>query len=579
MMKRIFRSQKQKRLGKFKNYKIGWKFGFALVIVFILFGVSTFITINLIAGIGQNIEALERSGDRAIKVTEMGSLTRAKSVRMVSYLVEGDPTFIEEYEERKEQFDILAAELSESMDTSEQKRLFEKIIIYDKRINDIFAVNVIPSVEKGDIGIARSVVSQANIIRTDTVELLEELRAIVIQERDLAVSEAKDSQIQAFNVLLISMIVSILIGGLLVFLISRLVSRNLQKVVMLSDQIAEGNLDVKLLDYDSKDEIGQLTKAINTMATNLKSMIRKVSQVSETVSSQSEELTQSANEVMAGSEQVAVTMQELAAGTEVQANHASNLALLMETFSSEIIEANKNGEQVHESSNLVLEKTIEGSELMEESVKQMAAVDQIVQSAVQKVRGLDTHSQKITKLVSVIHDIANQTNLLALNAAIEAARAGEHGKGFAVVADEVRKLAEQVSISIKDITEIVSNIQKESARVVDSLQEGYKEVERGTGQIKKTGNTFNEIINAIKEMSSDIKSIAASLTTMNTSSNEMGAAIQEITSVSQEAAAGIEQTSASSQQTSSAMEEVAENSEELSKLAEELKLLVRQFKL
>ncbi|WP_237562786.1 methyl-accepting chemotaxis protein [Bacillus dakarensis] len=577
-MKRIFRSQKRMRLAKFKNLKIGWKYGLALVIVVILFGVSTLVTTNLIAGVGEDIEALERRSDRAIKVTEMGSLIRAKSIRMVSYLVEGDPVFVGEYEDRKKQFDSLAAELSDAMDTSEQKRLFEKIIIYDKRINEVFTTSVIPSVENGDIALARSVVSQANIIRTDTVELLDELRAIVNQERDLAVSEAQDSQIKAFNVLLISMVVSILVGGLLVFLVSRSVSRNLQKVVAVSDQIAEGNLDVELLDYDSKDEIGQLTIAINAMAGNLKSMIRKVSQVSETVSSQSEELTQSANEVKAGSEQVAVTMQELAAGSESQANHASNLALLMESFSSEMLEANKNGDQVYESSNRVLGMTTEGTDLMGESVKQMATIDQIVQSAVQKVQGLDTHSQKITKLVSVIHDIANQTNLLALNAAIEAARAGEHGKGFAVVADEVRKLAEQVSISIKDITEIVSNIQKESANVVDSLQEGYKEVEKGTGQIKTTGNTFNEITKAIKEMSGNIKNITNNLATMTTSSNEMGAAIQEIASVSEEAAAGIEQTSASSQQTSSSMEEVAENSEELSKLAEELNGLVRQFK-
>src|SRR5690625_7272485 len=99
--------------------------------------------------------------------------------------------------------------------------------------------------------------------------------------------------------------------------------------------------------------------------------------------------------------------------------------------------------------------TNDGSLLMESSTKQMAIIDQIVHEAVEKVEGLDVHSQQISELVSVIQDIADQTNLLALNAAIEAARAGEHGQGFAVVADEVRKLAEEVSFSVTDITIIV----------------------------------------------------------------------------------------------------------------------------
>src|SRR5699024_4194813 len=131
--------------------------------------------------------------------------------------------------------------------------------------------------------------------------------------------------------------------------------------------------------------------------------------------------------------------------------------------------------------------------------------------AVQKVQGLDAQSQEISKLVSVIQDSAEQTNLLALNAAIEAARAGEHGKGFAVVADEVRKLAEQVSVSVTDITTIVTSIQNESSMVTESLEGGYKEVEQGTTQIEATGEKFNGINTSITNMVKDIQSISDNL--------------------------------------------------------------------
>lgn len=384
---------------------------------------------------------------------------------------------------------------------------------------------------------------------------------------------------EILTLIMVVIVATLIIGIFIILMFANSIAKPINKVTEQMDHLANGDLTQEPLHLKSKDETGKLANSMNHMQTKLKDIITNVSNTSEMLTGHSEELTQSANEVKAGSEQVATTMQELATGSESQANSASELSSVMGTFTGKVQEANAKGEHIQQSSNDILSMTGEGSQLMQSSNEQMIKIDQIVQEAVKKVQGLDTQSQEITKLVSVIKDIADQTNLLALNAAIEAARAGEHGKGFAVVADEVRKLAEQVSTSVTDITGIVGNIQNESSSVAVSLQDGYKEVEQGTNQIKTTGETFNKISTAVTEMVTNIKMVSSNLSDIAANSQEMNSSIEEIASISEESAAGIEQTSASSEQTSSSMEEVAESSEQLSKLSEELNGLVRQFKL
>src|SRR5690606_29110537 len=244
---------------------------------------------------------------------------------------------------------------------------------------------------------------------------------------------------------------AIVLGIVLLLLVSRGITKNLQKVVHTTNEIANGNLVAKPVDYNGKDEIGQLANAVNLMKNNIQDILFKVATAANTVSTRSGELSQSADEVSEGSEQIASTMEELSSGSENQANSASSLAESMSDFVQKVRLSEENGLEVANTSEQVLALTNEGQELMKSSVVQMNQIDQIVSSAVEKVRGLDKQSTEISKLVSVIKDIADQTNLLSLNAAIEAARAGEHGKGFAVVAEEVRKLSEQVATSVGEI--------------------------------------------------------------------------------------------------------------------------------
>ncbi|WP_342573676.1 methyl-accepting chemotaxis protein [Solibacillus sp. FSL K6-1781] len=384
---------------------------------------------------------------------------------------------------------------------------------------------------------------------------------------------------ELFNIILIVSGISIILGVIIIWFSANLITKPIIKVTEQMGYLADGDLTKELLLIKSKDEISRLADAMNLLHNNLRNSMKKVSETSETLTSHSEELSQSADEVKMGSEQVASTVQELAAGSETQANNASDLASVMNTFVETVQEANESGLRIEGNSKAVLSMTNDGAELMKQSIQQMEKIHSIVNESVEKVAGLDKQSQEISNLVTVIKDVADQTNLLALNAAIEAARAGEHGKGFAVVADEVRKLAEQVSNSVTDITGIVDNIQKETFIVSDSLKVGYKEVELGKTQIESTGETFEGISVAVTEMVNSITTIGKNLSEISASTQEMNNSVVEIASVSEESAAGIEQTSASVQQTSSIMEEVAGSSKHLANLAEELNTLVREFKL
>ncbi len=393
------------------------------------------------------------------------------------------------------------------------------------------------------------------------------------------VSAIKETQEKITWMAILMGIITFIVVFVISFILSRSISNPIKQTAHSMVELSQGNLNINVTESRRNDEVGQLVNAMGTLRDNLHQIFEKTSFVSTSVSKQSEELSRSANEVKMGSEQIAETMQEIAVGTEKQTDHIVKLSLAMNTFTKTIQEVEENGEQIHTSSQEVLELTNNGMQLMESSNQQMLKIDQIVQEAVRKMDSLDQQAIEISKIVLMIQEVAEQTNLLALNAAIEAARAGEHGRGFAVVADEVRRLAQQVSESVADITEIVNRIQNESSMTAGSLKHGYKEVEKGSIQIKHTGETFNQIRYSVSEMAQEMKGISENLSDIFATSREMNATSEVIAGIAEESAAGVEETAATTQQSSSSMDEVSQSSRKLAALAEELQELIRYFKL
>lgn len=411
------------------------------------------------------------------------------------------------------------------------------------------------------------IISTGNYI--DDIEALIEAKK---QEYNEALT--KDLLIQGIIVFIL-----LIITGFIAYTFSNKVAKRITLISEHVQMVADKNLLVEELNISTKDEIGQLSTATNQMVANLRNILEDVVLASEKLKNSCENLTKTSNDVKNHSNQIAATMEKLSSGSETQANSASELAKSMSVFNDTINNTNELSKDISKLSSEVGKLAVQGSHLMSTSIEQMTSIDHIVQKAVQKMQGLDKQTQDISNIVTVVNDIAEQTNLLALNAAIEAARAGEHGKGFAVVAGEVRKLAEQVSTSVSSITDILYTIRSESSEVVTSLQDGYKEVEKGTEQIKTTGATLENINTAISNMVNQIHTITESLSQITKNSSMMNQSIENIAATSQQSAASVEHTSASIQKTFNSMEEITEDLEKLSRLADDLNYLVHKFQI
>ncbi len=561
-----------------QNLKIGWKYGIVLMIIFFLLVIATSLVSFSINKAQNDMEILIEEADRTFAMIELSDMINSKGLLALAYAQFGNPAMLEDFEVENEEIDERIAELSEQITEEEQASLFNNIIALNQDLTDMFYNEIVKDMdhEGNTMRMHSNSYLDLNSIAT---RHLESLRELITQDRDLAAERAETSQTFAQFMLIISMVVSIVVAAILVLLISRHVTRQLNRVVVMSDRIASGDLTETDDNYQGRDEIAQLSNSMEQMRLQLTTMIDSIKQTSLLVGSQSAQLNQSADDVKSGTQQIAATMEELASGTETQANFAGDLAETMTNFAEKIKSINTSSQSINESSNSVLKETDIGNEYMNKSINQMNNIDQIVKDAVDKVEGLDKQTQEISKLVGVVKDIADQTNLLALNAAIEAAQAGEHGLGFAVVADEVRKLAEQVAHSVVSIANNVNEIQTESKAVSTALEQGYDEVEQGTKDIAETGVRFKAIDDAIALMTSNVQTVMSDLEELNNDSARVNEAVQEIASISEESAAGVEETSASAEEASSSMEGVASGASTLLESAKELSELVQRFKM
>jgi len=296
-----------------------------------------------------------------------------------------------------------------------------------------------------------------------------------------------------------------------------------------------------------------------------KIMLNSINQLGDSLSSVLTEVRQAVQATASASTQISSSTEEMAAGSQEQSSQTAEVASAVEEMTRTIYETTKNTSMAAENAKLAGSKAVEGGKVVDETIKGMVRIADVVNKSADTVETLGNSSNQIGEIVQVIEDIADQTNLLALNAAIEAARAGEQGRGFAVVADEVRKLAERTTKATKEIADMIKQIQKDTSDAVGSMKQGKEEVEKGKILAQKAGVSLKEIIDGADTVLDIITQVAAASEEQTSAAEEISKSIEGINSVTRESAAGIHQ--------------IAKAAEDLSRLTVNLQDMTNRFTL
>jgi methyl-accepting chemotaxis protein len=344
-------------------------------------------------------------------------------------------------------------------------------------------------------------------------------------------------------------IVVLLIAVALALWLTRSITKPLNEGVVVAHRISEGDLTAQI-ETAGTDETGQLMSALKNMVTKLQSIIGEVKNAASNIASASYELNAS-SELMSK-------------GAGEQASRATQVATASEEMSQTVLDIAKNTSSIETSAIDTTKLAKDGEIVVNKSVDKVKSIAHTIDQSAQLVKSLGERSNQIGEIVTVINDIADQTNLLALNAAIEAARAGEQGRGFAVVADEVRKLAERTGNSTAEIGDMVKSIQNEVHQVVVSMENITKEVKAGVDLSAQAGDVLRNIVESADKLHLMVQQIAS--------------ATEEMASTSEEINKDIEMISSLSADTSGNCSQIAKASNELSQLSVNLEDVVKGFK-
>ena len=375
-----------------------------------------------------------------------------------------------------------------------------------------------------------------------------------VQAEERALLEQRTGSMNAAKSL---SLVILLVGGLIAtalavsvaFLLSRSIAGRLQQVVEVARDIAQGRLDSRI-ERAGSDEIGVLLDAFDTMQQRLREMIGQIR-------AGAVQLVEAAQNISSASTQLSVSTQE-------QSQAASSMAATVEELTVSINHVADNANEAHGLSSDSGRQSAEGGAVIQETLVSMQRIADTVQGAAAQIAELGQHSDQISSIVNVIKEIADQTNLLALNAAIEAARAGEQGRGFAVVADEVRLLAQRTANSTQEITEMIKKIQVGTRNAVSNMEVGVQQVSGGVEQASQAGDA----IVAIRQASGRVVDVV----------DQISLALREQTVASQDVARNVERIAQMSMHNSEAVTETSRTAQGLQTLALSLEKQVASFR-
>ena len=443
----------------------------------------------------------------------------------------------------------------------------------------ILEKELIPAIKSGDAGQA------ATIIDEKLTPLYETHRGsidkvVVMANKESQSIEANVGSLETRSTLLLYGVAALILvlSLLLCLVIARGITRPIRSSVAFARRIAEGDLTDQL-DIAQRDEVGDLAAALNGMSERLRAMVGTIRDSSEQVASSSTQITDQAQKLAEGAQSQASTLEEssaaveeLTASVDQVAEHAQSQAVAVGKGSALMT-------RIHTSIEDVSRHLEEIAALAGESVQKAEEGARAVLQVVDGIGAIAESSEKIGGILTVISDIADQTNLLALNAAIEAARAGEHGRGFAVVADEVGKLADRSSASTKEIEGLIKDSVKNVGRGVETAQSSRGAMEQIRASSQHVKDMIASLSASMREQVTAMKELSIAVGSVNEMSQGISAATEEQTSNAKQVSKALESVNELTQAASSSAGEMSSGTEQLAGMARQLQALVGQFKL
>ncbi|MFJ7840036.1 methyl-accepting chemotaxis protein [Lysinibacillus sphaericus] len=552
--------------------------GFGSIILFLLLS-STIAFVQLKSVNNKYTFTIE---DRVYKLLQVDAILNASSLQGLyirSYILDPSDETIKNLEKQEELIEQKTAELEKIIKNPEMQKQLQSIKENQAKFNQ-GAQDIINTYDKEDV--QASIEKIQVLVRPANEGIQLAVNKISVYQKELmekanteATKIANNSSLIILGIAIVTTILALLIS---VF-ITRLITVPINKLNATAKVIAEGDLSGEDINVKTNDEIGVLADSFNEMKRRLHSIINNVA-------ANVEQTTAAAEQLAASTDQVAISSNEVANRIEVTSEGANQSAITGRESATAMDETAHGVQRIAEATQLLNSKALdtqvianEGGKTLQTAENQMAVIQQSSHETNERIKQLSAQSTEIEKIIKVITDITEQTNLLALNAAIEAARAGEHGKGFAVVADEVRKLAEESKASAHQIVDLTTSIQQETNAVEKAVSVTVQNVEEGVTFIQNAQVSFDTIMKAIQEITSQIEDVSASTEEISASTEEVAASVNEMASAATTAAEQSEMIAAAVEEQTATIQEINAVAKSLSEGAMTVQEEINKFKI